>query len=272
MALVLDNAGVARALNLVGCVHAVEDALLDLAAQRTVEGGVASLPLGAGGLHFRSAALLGAGIAGWEEWRAFGAAPARTWRLYETASGKLLAVIDGAHLEALAGAAAGAVAVRHLAPAGASRLGVLALDGQTSLEVQAIAATHPLKDVTVQDGRLADELSKAIGLPVRTASAGEVVARSQLLLAGEAARLDPGSLPAGLHVHAAPGPGWEGTAGTVDGPAALAAIVAQEAAGRVAAGQTTAYLARPSAVLTLALGVRALRMARELKLGAEAAT
>ena len=272
MALHLDDAAVGRALDLVGCVHAAEDAMLDLAAGRAVEGGLASLPLGAGGFRFRSAALLDAGIAGYEEWRAFGTSPARTWRLYDSAAGKPLAVLDGARLDALALAAAGAVAVRHLAPPGSARLGVLALDEQASLEVQAIATVHPLRDVTVQDGRLADELSRAIGLPVRTGSAGEVIARSQLLLATDGARVDPASLPEGMHVHAPPSPSWDRRPGLVDGPAALAPIVAREATGREQARQTTVFTARPSAVLTLALAVRALRMARELKLGREVAT
>lgn len=272
MALHLDDAAVARALDLVGCVHAAEDALLDLAGGRAIEGGLASLPLGAGGFRFRSAALLDPGIAGYEEWRAFGTSPARTWRLYDSAAGRALAVLDGARLDALALAAAGAVAVRHLAPAGSARLGVLALDEQSSLEVRAIAAVHPLREVTVQDGRLADELARAIGIPVRTGSAGAVMARSQLLLATDRARLDPAGLPEGLHVHAPPGASWDGRPGLVDGPLALAPIVAQAAPGREQARQTTVFLARPSAVLTLALAVRALRMARELKVGRELPT
>jgi ornithine cyclodeaminase/alanine dehydrogenase-like protein (mu-crystallin family) len=265
--LVLGDSEVARALDLVGSVHAVEDACLELAAGRAVEGQTASLALSAGGFRFRSAALVAAGAAGYEEWRAFGSSPALRWRLFEIQTGRPLALLEGARLDALAAAAAGAVAVRHLAPPAAGRLGVLGLDERTSLEAQAIAAVLPLKEVTVSGARLADELGRALGLRVRAASPGEVVARSQLLVVGSDERLDRASLPAGLHVNLAAADGWPGR--LVDAPE-LARIVAQEAPGRSERQETTAYLGQPSAVFALALAVRAVRMARELRLGREA--
>ena len=267
MGLLLSDADVARALDLVGSVHAVEDACLELAAGRAVEGELGSLALSAGGFRFRSAALVAAGVAGYEEWRAFGSSPSLRWRLFEVQTGRPLALLDGGRLDALAAAAAGAVAVRQLAPPAASRLGVLGLDERTSLEAQAIAALVPLKEVTVSGGRLADELGRAIGLGVRTGSRAEVVARSQLLVAASGERLDAASLPAGLHVNLGAAHGWAGR--LVDG-GELARMVAQQAAGRSQREETTSYLSRPSAVFALALAARAVRMARELKLGREA--
>lgn len=111
--------------------------------------------------------------------------------LFSAKTGLIEAVmLDNGYLTDLRTAAAGAVAIRHLAIDGPIRVGVLGAGVQARLQAQAAALVRPVTEVALwardpaKAAMAAEDLRLAMGVPVRTvATAAEAAASADVLIA-----------------------------------------------------------------------------------------
>ena len=109
-----------------------------------------------------------------------------------------LAVLDGRVLTGLRTAAASAVAIRHLAPAGARRVGIVGAGVQGRYHARFAAAVLPLEEILVYDHHPAnvppfvDQVSAWIpGIPVRPAESPDEVLRACQVVVTATTSADP---------------------------------------------------------------------------------
>lgn len=112
-----------------------------------------------------------------------------TITLYSGGTGKLLAIFNARYLSALRTGAASGVAARYLAPANAEVLGLIGIGRQARFQVEAIACSRPLREVTVygrnpkKAGTFVRSLGRELSIPVTAVSSlQEVEARADILV------------------------------------------------------------------------------------------
>ncbi len=100
-------------------------------------------------LHSMSAAAAYLGLAGWKCYSTTKAGAKFHVGLYDVASGTLRALIEADRLGQIRTGATTAVAVKHLSPADADRLGLFGTGWQAQAQLAAVAAVRPLREVVV---------------------------------------------------------------------------------------------------------------------------
>lgn len=96
--------------------------------------------------------------------------------------------LDNGYLTDVRTAAAGAVAVRHLARSSDAKLGIIGSGAQARYQLRAIAAERRLGEVRVaarspeKAASYVEEMSRELSLPIRTASIEEVLATSDVVV------------------------------------------------------------------------------------------
>ncbi|MEZ5101870.1 MAG: ornithine cyclodeaminase family protein [Thermoleophilia bacterium] len=163
MARILTRDDVARLLSVAACIEAVEQ------AQRALSAGEAIMPvrlplrLPAHAVHLSMpAALPGLGALGLKAVTAFPGNPAigepqiqGVVVLNDITTGRVLAVMDAAHLTGVRTAAASALATRELALPDASVVALLGAGVQAATHLEAIAAVRPIVEARVAARSLA---------------------------------------------------------------------------------------------------------------------
>lgn len=201
------------AVDLLDAVDAVEQALL-LEAKgegRTME--KTHVAWDGHTLHALGAALPGRAVVGTKTWAhtAGGATPLLL--LWESASGRLLAVVEAFVLGQLRTAAVSAVATKWLAAADADELAIIGTGKQALPQVAAVAAVRPLRRVRVfsptvehRDGFAAQVAEAGFADDVVTAASVEAaVDGASIVTTATRAKepfLDAAALEAGAHVNA----------------------------------------------------------------------
>lgn len=192
------EADVAPLLPMPDAIAAVEAALADLAADRASNRPRQRVPLANGLLHVMSAALPARGMAGLKAYTSVRGGPARFHvLLYDADSGRLAAVIEADRLGQIRTGAATGVATKHLAPAGASMLGVIGTGWQARTQIEAVVAVRPIRLVRAfgrdpeRRARFCREMAAAVGMPVEPApSAREAVEGADIVVTATTSR-DP---------------------------------------------------------------------------------
>lgn len=135
--------------------------------------------------------------------------------LFEQESGELAAVLEADALGRIRTGAATGVAADHLAPAGAASVGILGCGGQARTQLEALAAVRPVTRVDAfcrspeRRARFAEEMTAALGIPVRAAPSAEAAVRDRDLVVAITSAREPvvrgAWLPCGAFVAAAGG-------------------------------------------------------------------
>lgn len=189
MALFLTEEEVAGLLPMTECIRAVEDAF-----RQAGEGKAYNLPrerlrMPHGTLHFMAAATLGSGTFGYKSYRVFGGKARFLVSLYDAESGDLLAVMEAGTLGQMRTGAATGVAARHMAPPGASVVGVIGAGYQAETQLKALCHVLPIKQARVfsrtaeKREAFAKKMSWEVGVEVAPAgSARECVQGAQVVV------------------------------------------------------------------------------------------
>ncbi len=136
-------------------------------------------------LHTMSAASAGLGLLGLKSYSTGRDGARFLVVLFEAASGEPVAVMEADALGRIRTGAATAVAARHLAPEGASTLGILGCGYQARSQLLALAEVRPLREAQVfcrnPDARraFAREMTERIGIPVLPAPSAEHAVRGK---------------------------------------------------------------------------------------------
>jgi ornithine cyclodeaminase/alanine dehydrogenase len=170
-------------------IDAIEEACGQQANGQAIFAGRINLPLPNGWIRLMPAALLGSGVLGYKEFhltRTDSAAAASadvryTFALIDYRTGQLLALMDASHLTAMRTGAAAGVAVKYLARAEASSVGILGSGGEARTEFEAIAAVRSLREARVfsrsveRREEFAREMSERFGVAVTAVGRPEEV-------------------------------------------------------------------------------------------------
>lgn len=182
---ILSRRDVLDLLSLRECIAAVEDAFRLHAAGRTLGPGVLGVPAGRGGFHIKAAGLVGERTYFAAKTNAnFPDNPQRfglptiqgTVVLADADNGAPLAVMDSGSVTALRTGAATAVAAKHLARPDARSAVLVGCGAQAEIQLAAIAAVLPLRQVRVLDTdraraeAFAERAAKDLGIRVESAT------------------------------------------------------------------------------------------------------
>jgi alanine dehydrogenase len=149
MVLLLTEADVRSLLTMDMALQAVEEAMRGMAA-----GSAANLPrrriaLEGGALNLMASALPSLGAIGLKAYTTFGGRTDFLVPLYDSRTGRLLALIEGDWLGRLRTGAASGVATKYMARASARRMGLFGAGGQARTQLLAICAVRPIEQVHV---------------------------------------------------------------------------------------------------------------------------
>lgn len=171
------------------------------------------IPYQHGLLHYMAAAVPAMGSVGLKAYLSTPNGTRFTALLWDSTSGELLAILEADWLGRIRTGAASGLATRLLAREDARVLGVIGAGGQSSTQIEAIAAARPLDEIKIYSRRaeprkaLADEIAKQIGVSVRAVeSAEEAVRGSDIVTAITTAKqpvFDGVWLEPGCHINAA---------------------------------------------------------------------
>jgi ornithine cyclodeaminase/alanine dehydrogenase-like protein (mu-crystallin family) len=146
-------------------------------------------------LHVLSAGSDALGYAGLKAYTTGPSGARFYFLLFEAGKGELVAMMAADRLGQIRTGAATAVATRYLATADASRVGIYGSGWQARSQLEALTASRRISQVTVFSPNLerrkafCDEMTEALGLPVRSASRPEeVAAESEILVTATSAR------------------------------------------------------------------------------------
>jgi len=215
--LYLTEADVAQLIDMPAVVGVVEEGF-----RRMASGGTANVPrqraVGRGViLHTMSAADDALGYVGWKAYTTTKHGARFLVGLYEAATGALAALIEADRLGQLRTGAATGVAVRHLAPQDADRVGLFGTGTQARTQLAAVAAVRSLRQAVVY-GRdetrrrtFAADMAQELGIEVVAAAApSEAVRNMPIVVTATTSRtpvFDGADLAAGALVCAA-GSNW----------------------------------------------------------------
>jgi alanine dehydrogenase len=218
--LVLNDADVRQSLPMVDAVAAIEAACHEQVAGDAVYAERVNFRLPNGWMRLMPAGLLASGVIGYKEFHLIcsAEAPAEVaevryaFHLFDAISGRLLAMLDANYLTATRTGAAAGVATRYLAPADASRVGIIGSGAEASTQIDAVAAVRPVKQVRVYSRgaerreRFAREVGERHGIAsVAVDSPRAAIADAEILIvatntAGTGVALEGSWLHRGLHV------------------------------------------------------------------------
>ena len=222
MALYLSEADVRELLPMVECIDVLETAFARLGAGHGTNVPRSRIRLPNGFLHLMAAADIGPELAGFG-YKAYsstfpGGSCKFLFMLYHGDTGDLLAVMDAGTLGQVRTGAASGLATRHMAPAGASTVGIIGTGYQARAQLEAVCAVRDISvvkaygrnqerleafaqrmgqrlDVEVAPAGSAEECVSGAGIAITITSAREPVLQGQWLKEG-------------AHINAAGGNHW----------------------------------------------------------------
>jgi ornithine cyclodeaminase/alanine dehydrogenase-like protein (mu-crystallin family) len=186
VSLVLTRRDVRRLLGIRECIGVVEHAFRLDADGATIPAGVLGVHVDSGGFHIKTAGFRLATADGYQAFAAkinanFPGNPIRhalptiqgVIALFDSRTGRPLALLDSGEITSLRTAAATAVAARYLAPADASTVTICGCGEQGRSQLRALACVRPLRTVYAFDTdrataeRYAREMAGELGLDVQ---------------------------------------------------------------------------------------------------------
>ncbi|WP_265947833.1 ornithine cyclodeaminase family protein [Dechloromonas sp. A34] len=213
MALFLSEADVKQVLNVEMALEAVESAHRDLALGQALDTPRARSRLPQTVLHMLQGALPAQGVIGYKAYTTNRSGNRFLVHLFDAATGRLRAVIEGDYLGMIRTGAVSGLAAKWLARPDATVAGVFGSGWQAEGHVRAICASLPLERVKVfsrQADRLQDfccRLSEATGVAVVPAGSAEETVRGSDLLGTVTTATQPlfdaEWLEEGMHINAA---------------------------------------------------------------------
>ena len=176
------------------------------------------LPFGGGSLQVMSAAAPDLGVAGLKVYSAMRDGSTFHVHLYDTDTGRLLAIIEANQLGRVRTGAASGVATKHMARGDASTVGIIGCGYQASTQLQAVCAVRGIGAVRAfsptpeRRESFASEMTAALDVQVvPAASAEEAVAEADVVVTITSASrpvLEGKWLRPGAHINAAGGNHW----------------------------------------------------------------
>jgi ornithine cyclodeaminase/alanine dehydrogenase-like protein (mu-crystallin family) len=162
--------------------------------------------------HYMAAALAGEQWLGMKVYTVTAGQARFLVLLFDARSGNLLALVEADHLGRIRTGAATGVATKHLAPSGASRVGLVGAGRQACTQIEAVAAVRPVKAARVfsrdetRRREFSEKMSARLGFPVEpVASAEQAVRFGDVIITATSSR-DPvvrgDWLRPGTHVNA----------------------------------------------------------------------
>ncbi len=148
-------------------------------------------------LHTMSASSTGLGLLGLKSYSTGREGARFLLVLFEAASGEPVAVMEADALGQVRTGAATGVAARHLAPAGASTLGIVGCGYQARSQLLALAEVRPLREVHAfcrnpeTRRAFAREMGKRTGIPVLPAPSAESAVRGKELVVAITSAREP---------------------------------------------------------------------------------
>jgi ornithine cyclodeaminase/alanine dehydrogenase-like protein (mu-crystallin family) len=195
MAIFFTEEEVGALLPMTEAVARVEEAFLLLGEKKAVNRPRSRIRLEKLLLHVMSAGSDALGYAGLKAYTTGPSGARFYFLLFEAGRGELVAMMAADRLGQIRTGAATAVATRYLAPVEASRVGIYGSGWQARSQLEALAASRRISQVTVFSRRperlqaFCDEMTRALGLQVRPAfSPEEAAAESEILVTITSAR------------------------------------------------------------------------------------
>ena len=218
MALYITEGEVSRLLTMDIALEAVEDGFMHLSRGSAFNFPRHRLPTGQGSYNFMSASAPGLGVMGTKSYSVGGGSSHFYVHLYDSSSGRLLAVIEASGMGQTRTGAASGVATKYMAREDADSLGVIGTGYQASAQLEAICKVRNIKSVRVysrsRDKRslFAESMSLHLETPVTAVdSAQACVSESSIVVAITSAKspvLEGEWLSAGTHINAAGNNHW----------------------------------------------------------------
>jgi alanine dehydrogenase len=214
MTLVLDEAQVRQALDMHGAIEAMEALCREEAAGQTLSAERIHLRLPRGFLRILPGVLTRTGVMGYKAFHSNGHGVRYAVHLFDFETGAPLAIMDGNHVTAIRTGAMAAVALKHLSPAEATRVGVIGSGLEARSEMAALMAVRP----GIRAGRVfsprperreafAREMSTTYGLDLSAVERPkQAIDGAEILLVATGTRgggvaLEGAWLHAGLHIN-----------------------------------------------------------------------
>src|SRR5919202_4568702 len=150
MTVVLDEAQVREVLDMAGAITPMEALCREQAAAQTLSAERIHIRLPRGFLRILPGILAQSGVMGYKEFHTNGQGVRYTVHLFDFESGAPLAMMDASHVTAMRTGAMAAVALKHLSPPEAKRVGLIGSGTEARSEMAALMAVRP----SIRQGRV----------------------------------------------------------------------------------------------------------------------
>ncbi|HUK29751.1 MAG TPA: ornithine cyclodeaminase family protein [Candidatus Acidoferrum sp.] len=213
MALLLKERDVQDLLTMADTIAAVEEVMRRQASGQAIVQPRRRLELpDKGFLHYMAGADVAAGLVGMKLYTSVRGALRFLVPLYRSATGELIALVEGDHLGLMRTGAASGIATRYMARQDARTLGVIGTGHQAGGQIEAIAAVRKLNRIRVfgrdaeRRARFAAEMSARLYINVEPANSAEEAVRGAdiIVTATTAVKsvLDGAWIAPGTHINA----------------------------------------------------------------------
>jgi ornithine cyclodeaminase/alanine dehydrogenase-like protein (mu-crystallin family) len=149
MVLLLKEADVKAVFSMELALESVEEAFRDLADGSAINQSRRRIVLDKGVLHYMASAVRSRNALGLKVYATFGGRVDFLIPLYDSTTGRMLALIEGDWLGRLRTGAASGIATRYMARPNSRRLGLFGAGGQARTQLLAICAVRPIERVHV---------------------------------------------------------------------------------------------------------------------------
>jgi alanine dehydrogenase len=170
MPLVLGDQETRQALTMADAISAIEDACREQVAGTAVAVERRVMWLPNGWMRLMPGALIGSGVMGYKAFHRTGSSVRYAVHLFDYTTGEAIALMDGSYITAVRTGAAAGVAVKYLAPASATALGVIGSGSEARAQVDAVGAVRRLRRANVYSRnperreRFAREMGERLGI------------------------------------------------------------------------------------------------------------
>lgn len=179
MALYFSEDDVQRQLSVRETVEALEDAFRLWGHGQAVDQPRRRIRLEKGFFHMLEAAIHGLGVHGFKAYTAPPAGGEFLVNLYDSATGKLLALLQGHYLGQIRTGAASGLATRYMARPNASTVGTIGTGFQAETQLEAVCAVRPIKKAKAYSRTserreaFARKMSERLGIEVEAVDSGQ---------------------------------------------------------------------------------------------------
>ena len=218
MALLLGDSEVDQVMSMADCVEVMEDAFLQAGRGDTWNRPRSRIRLPRGFHHLMAASVLGSEVFGLKTYTSFRAGTRFLILLYDSNTGDLLSLVQGARCSLLRTSAVSAVATRHMARKDAATVGIIGAGFQGRGQLEGVCAVREIKSVKAFDrfpeaaAKFCDEMSAKLGIDVSQAESAEDCVRGSDIIITMTTTRSPVLLgkwlELGMHVNAAGSNHW----------------------------------------------------------------